>query len=379
MRARRGWAVRRRGGGARGAAVWGLSALFWACEAAPEAPVEIPPQAASAQTAWRPARSAQTVDPLRLPASVVLSPAAQAQLSAPVEAIITAVYVQLGDPVALGAPLVQVRTPSVQLALAQVQATQARMKPIRERLEALRGLRTEGLAGSEGVYTLASQLADLEMQQRLAEAQLAASGLDAQALAMLRREGQWVLKAPIAGRVQRIDAPIGAQRGPEDPALLHLSAEGPARIVAAAARPLPAGARRVHFVGDDGRRVALAAEPLAQLPLEGALGFQLIFEGPEDLPQDLRGHLEVRAEGADLWQLPQSALWRTLEGAWVVQQSAQEPEWVEVKIVSGDGVSVWLRGELGGERRFAEDVRRLVAAGLEPPSEAFERGAGDGH
>jgi len=142
----------------------------------------------------------------------------QIEIYPQVNAAITAVYVENGDFVKRGQPLVQLRDKefrdrlsqgqaSFQIAEAQLKQAEARRKETEADLQRVKSLSAQGLASTAELENIQTQALSAEADVALARARVA----QAQAQVDERREllSQTTIRAPIAGRVGNRRAEVG--------------------------------------------------------------------------------------------------------------------------------------------------------------------------
>lgn len=192
-------------------------------------------------------------------AELVLDETAAAAVLPPLPARVVQVHVRPGDKVAAQAPLVTLVVPEAALAAARAVSTKERLALTRERLTAVEALLAQGLARAADRAELVARVAELEAEQALATATLRAAGLG-QAQALLASGGRAILRAPIAGIVQQVDAMPGEVRGPSEPPLVRLLGGGGRRVLTrwAATAPVPSHAE-LQLIGGERRKLTLAA------------------------------------------------------------------------------------------------------------------------
>lgn len=228
-----------------------------------------PPAAAGSAAAPAPSteRTPQAAPPAAPPpqaqreaaAELVLDETAAAAVLPPLTARVVQVHVRPGDKVAAQAPLVTLIVPEAALAAARAVSTQERLALTRERLTAVEALLAQGLARAADRAELLARVAELEAEHTLAAATLRSAGLG-QAAALLASGGRAVLRAPIAGIVQEVDAIPGEVRGPSEPPLVRLLGGGGRRVLTrwAATAPVPSLAE-LRLIGGEHRKLTLAA------------------------------------------------------------------------------------------------------------------------
>ncbi|MCA9743811.1 MAG: efflux RND transporter periplasmic adaptor subunit [Deferribacteres bacterium] len=142
----------------------------------------------------------------------------QVEIYPEINAVITAVYVQNGDVVKKGDPLVQLRDKefrerlrqaraSYQIATAQVRQAEAQLNEVRGELERVKALSEKGLSSDSELEAIQSQAISAEASLELAKARVD----QAQATMDEREEtlSQTTIRAPLAGTVGNRNAEVG--------------------------------------------------------------------------------------------------------------------------------------------------------------------------
>jgi multidrug efflux pump subunit AcrA (membrane-fusion protein) len=211
------------------------------------------------------ARAALDATLLRWPARVIAAETSQAAVTAPFPGRISRCLTRPGAAVAKGAPLVEMIVPELAQAAASVAAAEVRLAAYRERQSQLRALRAEGLARVDELADVDMRMAEARADALRAQAVLRVAGLaptDAPALAS--SGGVVTLRAPLAGVVTFLDAPMGEARGPGDGPLARLASPGAVRVEGRLGPELPA-VTDLHYVflGASGVEVPLQLAALS--------------------------------------------------------------------------------------------------------------------
>ncbi len=330
--------------------------------------------ATSTPSAWVEVRTPADASLLELSARVVAASTSRARLDVPYRATVVSVSVQAGDEVAIGDPLVELRVPELLQAAAILAGTSAQIGSHRDRKVRLEDLRGKGLVGSSDVFEVDSRIGSLSADRRLALASLKAAGVEGEGRSELLRRGTLILSSPVAGVVAELDAIPGDVVEPGE-SLAQVLGRGPARVEIVHSGELPANVA-LEFVGTEGTRFMLAAEPISTA-IEPGLGRTLAWYVPadgRDLPDGVRGRVWVRGQADELLEVPRRSL-RLHEGkAWVAKRDGDQVIEVEVEVLRSSGSSALIRSaglELGD--RVAADVGTVLGIGRDPAAE------GSGH
>ncbi|KIG19312.1 Cobalt/zinc/cadmium efflux RND transporter [Enhygromyxa salina] len=328
-------------------------------------------------TTWVRVEQASDASLLELPARIVASPESHAHLDAPLQGTVVAASVRTGDRVEAGDPIVELRIPAVLEAAAVLAGTSKQIGSHKARRERLEELRAAGLVGATEVFDVDSGLGRLSAERRLALATLAAVGVDASERGAVLLRGTVILAAPVAGVVAQLDAIPGEVVEPGEK-LARILGRGPARIEVAFGAGHPdtspefAGAT-LEFEGLDGSRILLAPTPVATA-VEPGLGRVLAWYETAtaiDLPDGVRGRVQVRSGDASLLEVPRAAL-RLHEGrAWVGRrpQGDGPPDMIEVKVLRSVGSSALIHSEaLAVGDEIAADANTVLMIGRDPDS-----------
>lgn len=223
------------------------------------------PSTSSAAARWVSARAAVDATLLRWPARVIAAETSQAAVTAPFPGRISRCLTKPGAEVAKGAPLVEMIVPELAQAAASVTAAEVRLAAYRERQSQLRALRAEGLARVDELAEVDMRMAEARADELRAQAVLRVAGLaTAEAPALAASGGVVTLRAPLAGVVTSLDAPMGEARGPGDGPLARLAAPGAVRVEARLGPELPAvSGLRYVFLGASGVEVPLVLAALS--------------------------------------------------------------------------------------------------------------------
>jgi multidrug efflux pump subunit AcrA (membrane-fusion protein) len=298
---------------------------------------------------------------VELPARVVASPTARAEVASVFVSRVVAVHVRPGDHVEAGDVVAEVVAPEVVEAQARLGASRRQISLQRDRSGHLSDLEQRKLVGRREVFEVDARLAELDAERRVAAAKLAAAGIERGPTGADLAGDRLRLRAPIAGIVVEVDAVLGEVRDPTDGPLLRLASEQAARIEVRAQSTLPR-ASTLRFVSADGRELKLQVEPVASVidPVDGSARIWFDPASPTPLPEGLRGHVEAGEAIEGALQVPQRAL-RWQAGAFVVYRrratdATDEPTAVTVDVITRSGSSAIVTARAAGELVRGDDV-----------------------
>lgn len=324
--------------------------LVAACAEAP-APAETPAEATSVRTPWVKARSPAGIALLQAPARVLPGPAGEAALSPPFPARIARVLVQPGDRVEAGAPLVEVVMPEVVAAAGRLAAAGERIAAQEKRREALLSLGAHGMALRSDLAEVEAALGEARAERLASRAILASAGLgDREAAALLRGTGTVPLRAPIAGVVTELDAPVGAVR--EGSAIARIAGSSPGRIEARLPIAPPEGAR---FTFTPAGGAAHAVSLIASSPVvDRSDGSRTLFlHGDESIPAGTSGTLRLELPEGDAVAVPARSVRLQGGGDVIFVRRGDRPEAAPVQVLASSGAEALVRG---GSLREGDEV-----------------------
>ncbi len=304
-----------------------------------------------------------------LPARVVIPPAQERLVTAPVAGVITELRAAAGDPVRVGQTLAVLRGESLigaqrELAQAAVQAQLAR-----EGVKRDEALFQEGIIPESRLQAVRAQLALNESALAERRAWLRLMGLsDAAVKAAERGErlaDSVALVAPMDGVVMEVPAVVGARVETTAPLLrlarldpLWLEIQAPAEV-AALVKP----GQGVSVPGTAAKGSVLAVgrgvSEAQTVPIRARIDNK---DGQLRLNQSVSARLEGVA-GARQWRVPVKAIVRQAGQNWVFveRQGGFEPE--KIKVLSQSAQQAAIDGPFSGEEKIAvEGVAALKAA-----------------
>lgn len=184
--------------------VIGSALLVWGCSKRSEEngrSMPCVPDSVLSVVGLAPARVEPVPVELIVPGEVVPVPSLSVEVRAGVAGRITAVYVQVGQQVARGAPLLRIRSPQLLEWEAQYRSVQAQLKAQQLKLQALERLKQDSLLSLTEWQSAQAELASLAAQvEQLSEQ-----------LQLFRRAGAgFLVLSPQAGTITHLTASVGA-------------------------------------------------------------------------------------------------------------------------------------------------------------------------
>jgi hypothetical protein len=349
-----------------------LLLVLAACPSRPAAP-PIPAAAPSAPTPWVRVRPAEGLSLLEVPARVLPSPDAVAEVVPPYRARVVRIHVRAGQRVARGAPILDVLAPELVRAAGAYVAAGTRLSAYSKHREQLLSLRSEGLVRLADLAEVETKVAEALADQQAALGTLRGADLGgADAARLLSGGGTLTLRAPIAGVVTALRAAIGETHENPDLPLAHIAGEGEVQIEARLSAALPPAAH-VAFVTPAGETVPVRA--IGSAPVVDARdGTRLSWYAPDlpaqspRLPAGLLGRLRVTLPaGSGVVAVPARALLPGDGGAagqgTVLLRRGAEIQKLPVEVLSTSGADALVRGPL----REGDEVAAEASAALERP------------
>lgn len=303
-----------------------------------------------------------------LPARVVIPPAQERLVTAPVAGMVTELRVAAGDPVRLGQTLAVLRGESLigaqrELAQAAVQAQLARESVRRDE-----ALFQEGIISESRLQSARAQLAQSEAALRERRAWLRLMGLSEAAVKLAERGERLAdsvsLAAPMDGVVMEVPAVVGARVETTAP-LLRLARLDPLWLEIQAPAEMAALVRKGQGVSVPGTAakgsvlsVGRGVSEAQTVPIRARIGNK---DGLLRLNQSVSARLEGVA-GSRQWRVPVKAIVRQAGQNWVFVErpGGFEPE--QVKVLSQSAQQAAIDGPFSGEEKIAvEGVAALKA------------------
>lgn len=319
-------------------------------------------QPSSAPTPWVPVRPPGDTSLLEMPARVLVAAATSGAVAPPFPARLVRVHVRVGERIARGAPVVDVVMPQLVSAAGAYLAARTRVAAYSRRKAQLERLRAEGLTRLAELADVETRLAEARADHETALATLRVAGVAPDAAAdVLASSGAVPLSSPIDGVVVELNGALGETRDPGGPPIARIAGDGPPRIEARLAHPLPAGAR-FTFITPAGTRypVRLVSEAPVIDPRDGTRAAWFEPLTPVRLSGGMTARLAIQlptAAGAVV--VPASAIGHADGGAFVVRRGDGGPGRVSVEVLSSSGVDALVRGPLRPGDEVAADVGRL--------------------
>ncbi|HNA81188.1 MAG TPA: efflux RND transporter periplasmic adaptor subunit [Thiobacillaceae bacterium] len=304
-----------------------------------------------------------------LPARVVIPPAQERLVTAPVAGVITELRAAAGDPVRVGQTLAVLRGESLIGAQRELAQAAVQVQLAREGVKRDEALFQEGIIPESRLQAVRAQLALNESALAERRAWLRLMGLsDAAVKAAERGErlaDSVALVAPMDGVVMEVPAVVGARVETTAPLLrlarldpLWLEIQAPAEV-AALVKP----GQGVSVPGTAAKGSVLAVgrgvSEAQTVPIRARIDNK---DGQLRLNQSVSARLEGVA-GARQWRVPVKAIVRQAGQNWVFveRQGGFEPE--KIKVLSQSAQQAAIDGPFSGEEKIAvEGVAALKAA-----------------
>lgn len=295
---------------------------------------------ASVAAPWVKVREPRGISLLELPAQVLLSPQTVGAVTPPYSARILRIFVQAGQRVERGSPVVEVVMPQLSGSAGLYAAASTRLEAYGERKKQLEALRAEGLARVADISEAAVRLAEARADQQSALAVLRSAGVSpAEVARILESGGAVTLRSPVKGVVTEVAAVLGETRESAGKPLARIVGDSPARIEARLSHRLPDGAR-FEFVSQAGERLAVALVAQAALvdPRDGTAPSWFEPLKARLLPGGLSGRLRiVLAEDSGAVVVPSRAIGVSDGKNHVLVRRGSREERIPVSVLASSG------------------------------------------
>ncbi|GEM_PF-1531082 len=312
--------------------------------------------ASSASTRWVAVLPAQDASLLSAPCITRTEPQARGEVSTTFRAQITRVHVQVGDTLSAGAAVADVSAPGVVAAAARYVGLRNRLRVHREHLDALVGLRKEGMVRTAAVFEQRALTAQLSADQRQAASVLRMANVPLKQAGRIADGNPLVLRAPVAGVVASVFSHPGEVVDGSEP-IATIIGKAPARIEVRSPAPLVLGTS-LTMHGSDGQRHELNATPITSI-LDAKTGMNKTWFVLRDLSVSLGDGMACTVRWsvqADVWQVPAASVTTTGDGSLLWRLRSGVPEAISVQILNSSGSSVLVRGALADGDSVAADA-----------------------
>lgn len=319
-------------------------------------------------SAWAPVRSAEGAELLEVPAQVLGSATARADVMPAFRAQVVQVLVEPGQDVAIGAPLLVVRMPDVVRAAGAYVAAGLRMTAYGQRRDQLQALRAEGLARLSDLAEVAAALSEASAAQREAQSVLLGAGLSpGDAASLADGGGKVTLRSPIAGVVTAVSASIGQLVEPGSAALARIAGAGETRVEARLPLLEPVSLRYELVTAQGITPLKLLRRAPVLEPRDGMAQSWFLPQGPAGLLPGQSGRLRVRVDGrrgagAPLWLLPSRALRLGGDHVTVLRRRGGASQAVRIAVAASAAGHALVRPETSGDLALGDSV--AIAAQL---------------
>ena len=304
-----------------------------------------------------------------LPARVVVPPAQERLVTAPVAGVVTEVRAAAGDAVRAGQTLAVLRGESLIGAQRDLSQAAVQVQLARDTLKRDQALFQEGIIPESRLQSARAGLAQAEAAQRERRAWLRLMGLSEAAVKAAERGERLTdsiyLAAPLSGVVLELNTVVGARVESTAPLLrvarldpLWLEIQAPAELASA----VKAGQSvSVPGAGVQGKvlTVGRGVSEAQTVPIRARISNK---EGKLRLNQSVSARIDDLA-GTRQWRVPVKALVRQAGQNWVFVErpGGFEPE--QVKVLSQSAQHAAIDGPFSGEEKIAvEGVAALKAA-----------------
>lgn len=251
---------------------------------------------------WVRVESANASPMLRVSGRFIHDASAHAEIAAPARATVLSVHVQPGATVARGDLLVTLALPDAIDARGARSAAQLRGRAYSERLARLQELAHEGLARGADIADVRMRLAEAQASEEEANAHLRAVSQSG----IVMRGDHAELRAPIAGVITNVDAPIGASVDVSSTPLVSIVASHGRRLEARVPFPITSDVH-MSWLRDDGGRSILTF--VGQAPEVAASdGMQLTWFDSPDVAGVAGSVAALSASVDNAWIVPNEAL-----------------------------------------------------------------------
>lgn len=324
---------------------------------------------ASVAAPWVKVREPRGVSLLELPAQVLVSPQTAGAVTPPYPARVIRIYVQPGQRVEKGSPVVEVVMPQLSGSAGLYAAAHTRFEAYSERKKQLETLRAEGMARIVEISEVAMRIAEARADQQSALAVLRSAGVSpADVPRILESGGAVALRSPVWGVVTEVSAVLGETRESAGKPLARIVGEASARIEARLSHRLPEAAK-FEFVSQAGERlsVKLIAQAALVDPRDGTVPSWFEPDQATKLPGGLSGKLRiVLPESGGAVVVPAHAIGVREGRNYVVVRRGDREERVEVKVLASSGADALVQSTLAVGDEIAAEAA------------AFEEGADAG-
>lgn len=341
-----------------------LLPLLVACSGHP-AGSSPPPEVVVPQSPWVVVRSVEALPLFEVPARVLASPTAAAEVVPPFRARVLRIHVRAGQHVGVGVPIIDVIVPEVMRASSAYVAAGTRAAAYSKHKAQLDALRGEGLVRLADLADVETRLAEALADQQAALGTLRSADLaGSDAARLLQGAGTLTLRSPIAGMVTELRVSIGETHENTDLPLAHIVGTGEVQIEARLSHAMPAAAR-ADFVTPDGQRLPLRLVSTAPMvdPRDGTTLSWFVPAPDAALPQGLSGKVQFHLPAgiSDAAAVPTRALF--LDGAKTyVRRRSDGERRIAVTVLATSGADAVVRGPLRPGDEVAADAALATEA-----------------
>jgi len=342
-----------------------LGLIAAACDS-PARPEEAAPDATTTAVTWAPIEPGATRAVVEAPARLVATATASAEIAFLAAGTVRRVFVQHGDAVEVGTPVLQVASPELAEAAGAWRSVVERLAIAQERLQRLETLASERIASQDELQARKANIARLRGQRRELRGRLLAHGVPAKDFDRLHRTGRVTLASPVTGSVTHVDVQLGRAVQPGGPPLVRIVGAGRPRVEAMLEQR-PVEGLDYTFVATDGERFAVRSKPIASIadPTTGTWTTWFELDEATEVVGERVGELWGTATGDDVFTLPMRALRRSGDRVFVARTRGEGIDRVRVEVLSSDERVAVVRGPLSiGDEVALDPTVALDADGV---------------
>jgi multidrug efflux pump subunit AcrA (membrane-fusion protein) len=334
-----------------------------ACEDA-KTPSRAVPDASADHTTYVPVQTGEDHAVIEAPARLVATATSSGDVTFLASGVVRRVFVQPGDRVKAGAPLLEIASPTLAEAAGEWRSTMETLKIAEDRLRRLEALAEERIASQDELQARREDIARLRGRRRQLKAILRAHGVEPSRFDAVHRNGSVVLTSPVDGAVTRLSVRLGQVVGPDRGPLLTVVGAGRPRVEALL-QQRPSDELTHVFVASDGTRYAVRSTPVGTVSDPQTGTWTTWFELADDvrIVGERVGELLGSAPGPDVFTIPVEALGRAGEDPFVARRrDGETPERVGVEVLHQDDHIAVIRAGLDSGDHVALDPRATLAA-----------------
>ena len=351
----RGWKAR-----ASGAAL-ALALIAGACTTA-ETPEKAVRDSSDDGTSYATVRAAGNQAIIQAPARLIPTATSSADLTFLSMGVVRQVFVQSGDAVERGDPILEIASPTLAEAAGEWRSAVDTLDIAEDRLARMEALAEERLASQDELQARHEDIARLRGRKRKMQAILLAHGMDRRDFDRIHLNGSSILASPIAGTVTKLKVRLGQNVGPDRSPLAQVVGAGRPRVEALL-QDRATDALDYAFEATDGARFAVRSPPLGAVsdPPTGTWTTWFALAEEVELVGERVGELIGATRGADAFTIPIEALGRGEEGAFLARRTREnEVERLPAEVLHQDDEVAVVRAALTPSDEVALDPRAAL-------------------